>query len=509
MPYNPDVSFFIPFHGLDLDPSRKAQCIFFTLKGDRCRNKCKESDKMQAIILRNAINSISSEAVDLDLLQDCVLYNCCSGARHRNKIEDAELLTPLAQRWQSEIRRHFNRTISLPEHRSAVINTGVYTSRSTPSHNNTTARRGSIKSPDYYQLHDSRSSSMSPTPSKPMRSSLHYQYGSSSGTTKVETSLFGNQSRYNLRPRNISTNSTSGQISSIPQSPRSEFRPHIENPRPRDSVFHKILNPIKKKSRDDETGSVYIFDRMSSHGYVKIGWTARSVADRLAAWSKCGYIPNLLFSINNVPHARRVETLTHYELIKEWRRERICKACGTSHQEWFEVDQGRAKQVLNNWADFMRIAEPYDSNGCLKSQWQEAVRNIDRNGELVTGKKLLERHEAITQRQRNVDVRPSELVNEISERDRQTRRDETRRHGQDQSTATLDDLGLRANSSNSSLILTEHQTPRSLAETTLKIVDELCREFAARSATFDFNGLDLRNTLNVEAPAAVGAAARA
>ena len=98
MAYNPGVSFFIPFH--ELDPSKESQCIFFTQKGARCRWACRESDNRRAIVLHKTINAISSEAVGLDLLQEYVLCNCCrSGrARHRDRIEDSNLLIPLARR---------------------------------------------------------------------------------------------------------------------------------------------------------------------------------------------------------------------------------------------------------------------------------------------------------------------------------------------------------------------------------------------------------------------------
>lgn len=40
----------------------------------------------------------------------------------------------------------------------------------------------------------------------------------------------------------------------------------------------------------------------------------------------------LFFEVPSVLHAQRAETLTHYQLIREWRRERMCKGCEKSHQ---------------------------------------------------------------------------------------------------------------------------------------------------------------------------------
>ena len=97
-----------------------------------------------------------------------------------------------------------------------------------------------------------------------------------------------------------------------------------------------------------------------------------------------------------VPHAPRVETLTHYELIKEWRRERRCNkglGCQIAHREWFEISKERAKQVLGDWAKFMTVAEAYDSNGYWKMEWMDFVQETAKSGEPVTVAKLLEHYE--------------------------------------------------------------------------------------------------------------------
>ena len=75
----------------------------------------------------------------------------------------------------------------------------------------------------------------------------------------------------------------------------------------------------------------------------------------------------------------------------------MCKAplCGKSHQEWFEISKDRAAQVLGDWADFMKKAEPYDSKGSLKNRWREVMQMIDGNGQVVTAKKLLEHYSDI------------------------------------------------------------------------------------------------------------------
>ena len=390
MSYNPGVTFFVPFH--DLDPSRQDKCIFFTQKVARCRWSCHRDDNRRAIVLRNEINAVSNEEkVDLELLEEYIRCNCCrsGNARHRDRIEDVNLLTPLAQRWQDEIWARADHSTPVPTLDESVSSPYSERSIATPSPGGPTTVY-TLGGDQFH--HGSNSPSVYATPSKPAATSPSYfQFGAASPTpTGFGFQPFDSEPRYDLRPRE---SNSSTRPPPTPPKPLSEFRVHVAEPGPTDSVSGKIRDSLK--DRDFETGSVYIFDRASSPGHVKIGWTASSVRNRLKDWSKCGYSPNLLFSVSRVPHAQRVETLTHYELIKEWRRERMCKAsrCRKSHQEWFEVSRERAEQVLGYWANFMEKAEPYDSCGRLRDRWKVSIESIEMDGELITGKKLLECYE--------------------------------------------------------------------------------------------------------------------
>lgn len=57
----------------------------------------------------------------------------------------------------------------------------------------------------------------------------------------------------------------------------------------------------KLKGQDFETNSLYISNRASSGGHVKIGWTVKSVQEHLNGRSRCEYIRNLVFSERNIP----------------------------------------------------------------------------------------------------------------------------------------------------------------------------------------------------------------
>lgn len=561
MAYNPGVSFFIPFR--ELDPSRTAQCMFFTQKGKRCRYTCQESDNRRAIALHETINTISNEAVRLDILQEYVLCNCCRSGRaqHRDRIEDVGLLTPLARRWQDEIRRHTKFTTSIPALEGSIHTTDTCTTLPTSSLNDTTALNKSTEDSFYYQLNDRTSSSINATDH--VANVLCSQYNSLRTSTLVNSGLrsLENQSRYELRRCKTSLNSTPALLAFVYQPPQSEFRPHILDPKPCDSVSCKILNRLK--GRDFKIGSLYIFERTSSYGHVKIGWTASSVSCRLQDWSKCGYVPYLLFSVNDIPHAQRVETLTHYELIKEWRRERMCKAswCRKSHQEWFEINKERAEQVLGNWAEFMKRAEPYDLEGRLKSQWRTAVETIGRDGGVVTAEKLLERYEESLvevgfenglklerlETLEKTSVRTASLLNEEptlpnettllknAALSRQSLLTETSLSKPEiesksepvqnevlasQTTAVKQEIlhqqdplfpspTLQANLLDVAVIPSEHRTSRSLERAAFKIINELCNESSQGAPILDMKVLGGRKTLKCEALPAVEATAGA
>ncbi|KAH8884331.1 hypothetical protein GQ53DRAFT_399305 [Thozetella sp. PMI_491] len=395
MPFEPGASWFVSFY--EHDPSTDDQCIYFTQKETRCLWPCQAKDNQRAIELYETINHMPAEAVGIELIEEYILCNCCrSGrAKHRDRIVDVELSVPLAERWQREVREHAAEQSS----REASVGPGEESVALLPTPDLSDTLTTAHTTPTTSRLSSSLNTPISSTtPSTVVTSSTFHGISSPIGSNAsvTNTSLSsGDQPRYNLRPRALKTPAhvVSTRPAIVTWQPLSEFRAHIEEPGATDSASSRILD--KLVDRDFETGSLYIFDRASSPGHVKIGWTAGAVSRRLESWSKCGYTPNLLFSVSDVPYAQRAESLAHYELIKEWRRERRCKVpeCGKSHQEWFEVDRNRAEQVVGRWADFMKRADPYDEKGALKSEWGDLVTATIKGGGLVTGKKLLEHYE--------------------------------------------------------------------------------------------------------------------
>ncbi|CAN9266229.1 unnamed protein product [Alternaria alternata] len=414
----PGVDFFVSFN--DLNPNAQKQCIYFVKANRpdrRCKWDCSESDNRRAIALHPIIAQNESEDKLVDHIRDYIQSNCCSRAKHRDVILSSSLLIPLVERWLDEIqvKKDLGRP-SRPSAYSSAPTTPKRTSQassSVPSSCNTspssaTSRATTVEtplsSPSHTPLNRSEWPMISPTPSRLETSSVPLLCVSPMiipDNAPLEAEPLGTSNRYHLRSHAVSDSLT--QLSKrVELSISAEFNPHIHDPTSEDTVAWKICEDLNVRSpkRDLETGMVYMYNRRSSPGYVKIGWTARSVDERLAQWSECGYTPIELFRATGVPYAQRVETLTHYELIKEWRRERPCEGClknkgkSVRHQEWFEVSQERAIQILSTWVELFKKADPYELSGSLKSDWREVVNEMKKNNEAVTSEKLLEHYEA-------------------------------------------------------------------------------------------------------------------
>jgi hypothetical protein len=433
------VEFFIKFD--DLDPWRQRQCIFFvkTIRKDRrCKLDC--YDIARARKLRQTILESESEDISFDDLIEYIRCNCCAGrilanVNHRNSIEDVDLLIPLAKRWLEEIllrrrmddiERHAAErpTPTTPARTSQTDQwtPSSYASSATSTPTHTITVETPMTSPSYHRFGSPPLFNQGSKPQNPDASPTSAsRYSPIPSATQYTTQHMGAHTRYYLRPREI--NPVTGNVSRLsarPALPR--FRIYIESPSSEHAISWQVCQRLGAgdKPRDYETGSLYIYDRTSTPGYVKVGWTARSVKERLEDWSKCGYVPNELFRATEVPYAQRVETLTHHELIAEWRSEPPCQNCWARtgervcHSEWFEVGHDKAIKVLSTWVDFFKKAIPYESDGSLKTEWRRVVNALVAKGDNVTGTKLLEHHETSVKER---ETATKELVDRVRKLD--------------------------------------------------------------------------------------------
>ncbi|KAM5383829.1 hypothetical protein ACJZ2D_001818 [Fusarium nematophilum] len=128
-------------------------------------------------------------------------------------------------------------------------------------------------------------------------------------------------------------------------------------------VKHEMTREFYDKGQRD--GHVYMYEVEGNPGFVKIGYTTRSVEERLQDWEfDCNRAPKVLYPIPSstaavIPHAHRVEALCHAELAHR-RISIYCYGCLKPHIEWFEIPSAEAIAVIQKWSNWM-ATRPYQS----------------------------------------------------------------------------------------------------------------------------------------------------
>jgi hypothetical protein len=180
---------------------------------------------------------------------------------------------------------------------------------------------------------------------------------------------------------------------------RFNILPHAnEDTSPKHS--HKLIRAEISRlldARDLRNGYVYSYEVEGNEGYVKIGYTTRTLKQRHDDWSfDCNRQTKPLYpspaqvatAISNaegaaaapavlIPHARRVEALCHAEL--DHRRIRIyCNACLKQHIEWFEVSAIEVTAVIQKWSRWVST-QPYELLQLRsKSKWKLKAIEVQR-----------------------------------------------------------------------------------------------------------------------------------
>lgn len=127
----------------------------------------------------------------------------------------------------------------------------------------------------------------------------------------------------------------------------------------------RILNP----SPGDDTGTTLI----------KIGRSKNHAARMKQIGKKCRYVPHMVFA-HLMPHHVRVERVVHMQLHNSRLRDVGCTGCGARHEEWFQVDVGRAEHLVMLWKAFAGCL-PYDEEGTMLPVWRERLEQLDLDDE--------------------------------------------------------------------------------------------------------------------------------
>ncbi len=131
------------------------------------------------------------------------------------------------------------------------------------------------------------------------------------------------------------------------------------------------LNPTE--ARDHGLGYIYILRSQSydTLAELKIGFSKHHPEHRAHQLAGCLRNPEVVPHSPMIPHANRIETIIHAELVL-LRKTQFCVQCQQQHKEWFTMSHIHARQVITRWSRWV-LSQPY-RNGVLTRQWQDFNR---------------------------------------------------------------------------------------------------------------------------------------
>jgi hypothetical protein len=128
----------------------------------------------------------------------------------------------------------------------------------------------------------------------------------------------------------------------------------LNNPSIEKKMLKKLQSPTGK-----EDGDIYIYEKKAKRGEYKIGCTQIGVENRLRQWTlQCGFeIIHRYTSESPIPFCEACERLIHLELKARGMKmkEKECKGCGKTHNEWFKGEFAVIQEVVKYWVKTIRI----------------------------------------------------------------------------------------------------------------------------------------------------------
>ena len=124
-------------------------------------------------------------------------------------------------------------------------------------------------------------------------------------------------------------------------------------------------------------GYVYILRSrldISTLSVLKIGFSKYHPEHRAQELASCLAAPELVAHTPLIPHAKRIESLIHTELVAK-RRIQACGQCGQEHREWFTISHAESREVVIRWSQWI-LRQPY-LDGKLSARWQAYLQEQD------------------------------------------------------------------------------------------------------------------------------------
>ncbi|KAF2129432.1 hypothetical protein P153DRAFT_357010 [Dothidotthia symphoricarpi CBS 119687] len=135
-------------------------------------------------------------------------------------------------------------------------------------------------------------------------------------------------------------------------------------------LLHNRLIVLAKESltKKEDKGYIYIFRDPQKKGLLKIGHTT-NVNKRGKQHEKCGLKLDWVHISGGVKLVKRAEQLVKLDmkhLCRPWK----CSICCQKHGEWFEIEEEKAKGIMNRWVKWINERDPYQEDLTLDPIWK-------------------------------------------------------------------------------------------------------------------------------------------
>lgn len=124
-------------------------------------------------------------------------------------------------------------------------------------------------------------------------------------------------------------------------------------------------------------GYIYILRSLLDLGtlsVLKIGFSKYHPEHRAHELGSCLTNPDVVAHTPLIPHAKRVESLIHTELVAI-RKVQRCGQCGQQHREWFTISHAESREIVIRWSKWI-LKQPY-LDGKLSDAWRTYLEQQD------------------------------------------------------------------------------------------------------------------------------------
>ena len=143
--------------------------------------------------------------------------------------------------------------------------------------------------------------------------------------------------------------------------------------------LRRKISAVLAPSEIQEHGMGFIYILRSLHNAstmaeLKIGFSKYHPENRAQELGRCLTRPEIVGHTPLLPHARRIESIIHTELVA-YRKVQSCGQCGRNHREWFTISHASAREVVTRWSRWI-LRRPY-REGKLNDEWRVYLEGKD------------------------------------------------------------------------------------------------------------------------------------